>query len=133
MTNNDFLRRLRYALNIKDNIMVQIFKKGNITVTKEDVLDYLKISVFRSSSDRVPFSPTLREEKSLRESAASYTYALLFFPPKMVKRFDWLSPGHRPGLILVKTHCQHGQPSHIRFCRPRFSSEHTAYISPARE
>ena len=42
MTNNDFLRRLRYALNIKDNIMVQIFKKGNITVTKEDVLDYLK-------------------------------------------------------------------------------------------
>lgn len=42
MTNNDFLRRLRYALNIKDNIMVQIFKKGNITVTREDVLDYLK-------------------------------------------------------------------------------------------
>ena len=42
MTNNDFLRRLRYALNIKDSIMVQIFKKGNITVTKEDVLDYLK-------------------------------------------------------------------------------------------
>ena len=42
MTNNDFLRRLRYALNIKDNIMVQIFKKGNITVRREDVLDYLK-------------------------------------------------------------------------------------------
>ena len=42
MTNNDFLRRLRYALNIKDNIMVQIFKNGNLIVTKEDVLDYLK-------------------------------------------------------------------------------------------
>ena len=42
MTNNDFLRRLRYALNIKDNIMVQIFKKGNIIVTREDVIDYLK-------------------------------------------------------------------------------------------
>ena len=42
MTNNDFLRRLRYALNIKDNIMVQIFKNGNITVTREDVIDYLK-------------------------------------------------------------------------------------------
>ena len=42
MTNNDFLRRLRYALNIKDNVMVQIFKKGNITVRREDVLDYLK-------------------------------------------------------------------------------------------
>ena len=42
MTNNDFLRRLRYALNIKDNIMVQIFKKGNLIVTREDVIDYLK-------------------------------------------------------------------------------------------
>ena len=42
MTNNDFLRRLRYALNIKDNIMIQIFKKGNIIVTREDVIDYLK-------------------------------------------------------------------------------------------
>ena len=42
MTNNDFLRRLRYALNIKDNVMVQIFKKGNIIVTREDVIDYLK-------------------------------------------------------------------------------------------
>ncbi|WP_427172127.1 DUF1456 family protein [Fusobacterium nucleatum] len=42
MTNNDFLRRLRYALNIKDNTMVEIFKKGNVKVTREDVIDYLK-------------------------------------------------------------------------------------------
>ena len=42
MTNNDFLRRLRYALNIKDNVMVQIFKKGNLVLTREDVIDYLK-------------------------------------------------------------------------------------------
>ena len=42
MTNNDFLRRLRYALNIKDNVMVQIFKKGNIVLTRENVIDYLK-------------------------------------------------------------------------------------------
>ncbi|HCE32465.1 DUF1456 family protein [Fusobacterium sp.] len=42
MTNNDFLRRIRYALNIKDNVMVQIFKKGNIVLTREDVIDYLK-------------------------------------------------------------------------------------------
>ena len=42
MTNNDFLRRFRYALNIKDNTMIQIFKKGNITLTREDVIDYLK-------------------------------------------------------------------------------------------
>ena len=42
MTNNDFLRRFRYALNIKDNTMIQIFKKGNITLTREGVIDYLK-------------------------------------------------------------------------------------------
>ena len=42
MTNNYFLRRLRYALNIKDNVMVQIFKKGNVVLTREDVIDYLK-------------------------------------------------------------------------------------------
>ena len=42
MTNNDFLRILRYALNIKDNVMVQIFKKGNVVLTREDVIDYLK-------------------------------------------------------------------------------------------
>mgnify|MGYP000501435800 CR=1 FL=1 len=42
MTNNDFLRRLRYALNLKDNVTVQIFKKGGLTVTKEDVVNYLK-------------------------------------------------------------------------------------------
>ena len=42
MTNNDFLRRFRYALNIKDNTMIQIFKKGNMTVTREDVINYFK-------------------------------------------------------------------------------------------
>ena len=42
MTNNDFLRRLRYALNLRDNVTVQIFKKGGLTVTKEDVVNYLK-------------------------------------------------------------------------------------------
>ena len=42
MTNNDFLRRFRYALNIKDNTMIPIFKKGNIPLTREGVIDYLK-------------------------------------------------------------------------------------------
>ena len=34
MTNNDFLRRLRYALNLKDNVTVQIFKKGGLDYKK---------------------------------------------------------------------------------------------------
>lgn len=42
MTNNDFLRRLRYALNIKDNVMLDIFKLGNMKVDRELLLSYLK-------------------------------------------------------------------------------------------
>lgn len=42
MTNNDFLRRLRYALNIRDNAMVEIFKLGNKKVSKDEVLNFLK-------------------------------------------------------------------------------------------
>ncbi|WP_373750240.1 DUF1456 family protein [Jeotgalibaca porci] len=37
MDNNDRLTRLRYALNIKDNDMVEIFRLGGATVTKEQV------------------------------------------------------------------------------------------------
>ncbi|MFC4320052.1 YehS family protein [Litchfieldia salsa] len=41
MTNNDILIRLRYALDIKNNDMVEIFKLGGVEVTKEDVLKIL--------------------------------------------------------------------------------------------
>ena len=37
MDNNDILIRLRYALDIKDKEMVEIFKLGEIEVTKEEV------------------------------------------------------------------------------------------------
>ena len=37
MTNNDILIRLRYALDIKNTDMVEIFKLGGIEVTKEEV------------------------------------------------------------------------------------------------
>lgn len=37
MNNNDILIRLRYALDIKDLDMIEIFKLGNITVTKEEL------------------------------------------------------------------------------------------------
>lgn len=42
MNNNDFLRRLRYALNIRDNTMIEIFKLANKTVSREEVIGYLK-------------------------------------------------------------------------------------------
>lgn len=42
MTNKDILIRLRYALDIKNTDMVEIFKLGGIELTKEEVLHILK-------------------------------------------------------------------------------------------
>ncbi|PIC62839.1 cytoplasmic protein [Sporosarcina sp. P13] len=42
MTTNDMLIRLRYALDIKNAEMVEIFKLGGIDVTTKDVLAMLK-------------------------------------------------------------------------------------------
>ncbi|MFY4776577.1 DUF1456 family protein [Metabacillus sp. RGM 3146] len=41
MDNNDILIRLRYALDIKNTDMVEIFKLGGIETTKEEVLKML--------------------------------------------------------------------------------------------
>lgn len=41
MDNNDILIRLRYALDIKNNDMVKIFKEGGIELSKEDILKVL--------------------------------------------------------------------------------------------
>jgi uncharacterized protein YehS (DUF1456 family) len=41
VTNNDILIRLRYALDIKNTDMVEIFKLGGVEVTKEEVLQML--------------------------------------------------------------------------------------------
>jgi uncharacterized protein YehS (DUF1456 family) len=41
MDNNDILIRLRYALDIKNTDMVEIFKLGGIEVTKEELLKLL--------------------------------------------------------------------------------------------
>lgn len=76
MINNDFLRRLRYALNIKDNTMIEIFKKGNLIVTKEDVIDYLKKDIdegFKklSNSDLIAFLDGLIIQKRGKKEDAS--------------------------------------------------------------
>lgn len=41
MTNNDILIRLRYAFDIKNVDMVDIFKLGGMSFTKEDVMNML--------------------------------------------------------------------------------------------
>lgn len=41
MDNNDILIRLRYALDISDKKMVQIFEQGGVTVSRDDVAKLL--------------------------------------------------------------------------------------------
>ncbi|WP_017786475.1 DUF1456 family protein [Aeromonas dhakensis] len=41
MTNNDILRRLRYALSISNDQMVDMFTKGNLTVTHAQLHGWL--------------------------------------------------------------------------------------------
>ena len=45
MDNNDILIRLRYALNIKDTQMIEIFKLGDVVVTEEEMRKLLIRSV----------------------------------------------------------------------------------------
>ncbi|MBC2856916.1 MAG: DUF1456 family protein [Cetobacterium sp.] len=42
MTNNDVLRRVRYALRINDKTMTEIFNLGDLELTLENVIDLLK-------------------------------------------------------------------------------------------
>ncbi|MEG0284880.1 MAG: DUF1456 family protein [Vagococcus sp.] len=42
MNHNDRLTRLRYALDIKDTDMVELFRLGGVEITKEDYLRMLK-------------------------------------------------------------------------------------------
>ncbi|MCP8969937.1 DUF1456 family protein [Ectobacillus ponti] len=42
MSNNDILVRIRYALDIRDIDMVEVFKLGGIEITKEDLQEMLK-------------------------------------------------------------------------------------------
>lgn len=51
MTNNDILIRLRYALDIKDIDMVEIFGLGGIQTTKEEVQEMFLKSKSNSDSE----------------------------------------------------------------------------------
>ena len=42
MTNNDILRRLRYAMDIKDSALVEIFKLSEYEIARSDLIDLLK-------------------------------------------------------------------------------------------
>ncbi|MEZ8141803.1 hypothetical protein A1OO_04625 [Enterovibrio norvegicus FF-33] len=42
MTNNDILRRIRYAFDFKDKAVIEIFALAEVVVTKEQVIAWLK-------------------------------------------------------------------------------------------
>ncbi len=42
MINNDVLRRVRYALDLNDVTMLEIFSLGDLTLTRDELLSYLK-------------------------------------------------------------------------------------------
>lgn len=45
MNNNDILIRIRYALDLKDGEMVEIFKLGGVALTEDDLQDLLVKSI----------------------------------------------------------------------------------------
>ena len=42
MNNNDILRRFRYALDIKDTVMVQAFRLSGYEIDRDGVKNFLK-------------------------------------------------------------------------------------------
>ena len=65
MNNNDILIRLRYALDIKDIDMVEIFKLGGVILTKEDVLEILTTSKDDKHNDSTDMQGTRQQVRNL--------------------------------------------------------------------
>ncbi|GEA59803.1 DUF1456 family protein [Vibrio comitans] len=42
MTNNDILRRIRYTFDFSDADMIEVFNSADLTVTREQVINWLK-------------------------------------------------------------------------------------------
>lgn len=64
MSNNDILKRVRYALDIKDIDMVEIFKLGGMEVTKEDVVDML--TKIKRAPQHEPENPDVEEDEYVK-------------------------------------------------------------------
>jgi uncharacterized protein YehS (DUF1456 family) len=65
MNNNDILIRLRYALDIKNTDMVEIFKLGGIELTKEEVLKML-VKTKDSYDDEVSYDDIGDDEENIK-------------------------------------------------------------------
>ena len=80
MNNNDRLVRLRYALDIKDAEMVDIFKLGEFDSTKEDVQKMLtKIKTKQAQEDEEGYSVNEYRKKCKNAVLESFLNGLIIF------------------------------------------------------
>ena len=68
MDNNDILIRLRYALDIKNKEMIEIFKLGGIEFTKEEVLLILTKSIDDYEDDNIENEENIKCDNVMLES-----------------------------------------------------------------
>ena len=80
MNNNDRLVRLRYALDIKDAEMVEIFKLGDLEMTKEDVQKMLtKVKTKQSQEEDEGYSVNEYMKKCKNAVLESFLNGLIIF------------------------------------------------------
>lgn len=80
MNNNDILTRLRYALDLKDAEMVEVFGLGGIEVTKDDVQAILsKVKNDGHEVDEEEFQANDYKKKLDNKSLESFLNGLITF------------------------------------------------------
>ncbi|WP_414839427.1 DUF1456 family protein [Carnobacterium sp. TMP28] len=80
MNNNDRLVRLRYALDIKDVEMVELFKLGELDMTKEEVQQLLtKIKAKQNQEDDEGYSVNEYMKKCKNTVLESFLNGLIIF------------------------------------------------------
>jgi uncharacterized protein YehS (DUF1456 family) len=108
MNNNDILIRLRYALDIKNTDMVEIFKLGGIELTKEEMLKML-VKLKDSYHDEVDYDGDIDEDE------------------ENIKCDNYMLESFLNGLIIFKRGKQESKPGQPE--RPAMSIKNNASVN----
>ncbi|OAS88273.1 MULTISPECIES: DUF1456 family protein [Metabacillus] len=108
MNNNDILIRLRYALDIKNTDMVEIFKLGGIELTKEEMLKML-VKTKDSYHDEVDYDRDIDEDE------------------ENIKCDNYMLESFLNGLIIFKRGKQESKPGQPE--RPAMSIKNNASVN----
>ncbi|WP_338787724.1 DUF1456 family protein [Metabacillus sp. FJAT-53654] len=108
MNNNDILIRLRYALDIKNTDMVEIFKLGGIELTKEEMLKML-VKSKDSYHDEVDYDGDIDEDE------------------ENIKCDNYMLESFLNGLIIFKRGKQESKPGQPE--RPAMSIKNNASVN----